>query len=1189
MAESSRSSSKSSDSEKQKASIDLHRQPSLSNSSVSTIIDSDFCPKEDNNNSLVIPANAEKLSDPERWKELPSTPSKPPLKGRFLVPDPSPVPTVSDTESMVTAPERCSPYVPRRGEHVQRPPVWKLYDQDLVRPPKLNRASIIASIKEKENAPLKNVKGKRTPIRKNRSQRPDRDWLKKKSSFDLMSLPIENQPPLIVRMMQHDGSPPLAHDSSETQPLDKQSQQPDPPMTAHAEGSPEANEGQTATPSASGTGINTPQGGTAGSQSPETEACETPHHECLAQDPPTSNQRPRRPTIDEALQNAGRSLNDWSRNLIQAGETHPTHEVPPENIRHDVVTDSQESHDEQHNPPELEHAPTVAASPHEATQSQDAASAPDQQQAETTDDERLAVRSEPEDFDNDIQIYQDYRAQSHIAQLSRELLHQEEEGVHLNVIDELALHAPLIGRSIDWQRNWDRIRFGNDPELDEEGRAEWNRDWPLREARIWLGFQANFFRRRGSQDLLAQRDAADEFVRYCNGWYIGVRARARARANETAVGETDAQADGEGETWTEAMRNTDPTDSQIVPVGDTDPAARQNVPFGPESRPTLLQRLRRPFYSLRRRQRRSLFDKSTSVDANPSEASYSRSFSSSFNKFIKGNTRSATEPAKKQTKRPRVRSSHFKEHLHRNRDDDRAAQDSAQMEATTPEALHQSLQQTRAVPSLGVSPPDTSPSAVPSKRLDKPLPEMPEQEQNEQNPAPLLGWRPSVPPEGVSHPLTALERERRGLQGLGQSTGSLGPFAASVGARSEPVANTSAPRPTSCSGATSSSIFNSQLRPRSRGQPDGKKKVSIGDAKVVGTSASVPVEEDEEDEEGCTPLKRTASRRPSNPFRDTPHPSDLPIFSEYSRSSPRGDRDATSTRIPSSEYSQEETLNVTSPSQPSEPPRTTTPNTQERPNTSEISEPQRPYTPSGRTVPILSQINAKPYKINRDEIVEIEPTPNCPPGQGGRARTGQQVLQSMANHDIRARKERERQRAALPPFNTDDGAPPVLQAQVQRDRSRLSVNEMGDMPTSDAAAAAKESPPGTGILSPPGGSVSLDLATSRDPLIESSDGKGKEKKTKKPWELSSGHSIFTKRLSSLVSKGDKDKDKNKENKQKKKFDGEGYDEEGYDKNGYNRKGYDREGYDRRGKDKDGYDREGRHGPYEGMGKRAGGW
>ena len=121
MAESSRSSSRSSDSEKQKAFIDLHRQSSLSNSSVSTIIDSDFCPKEDNNNSLVIPANAEKLSDPERWKELPSTPSKPPLKGRFLVPDPSPAPTVSDTESMITAPERCSPYVLRRGEHVQRP------------------------------------------------------------------------------------------------------------------------------------------------------------------------------------------------------------------------------------------------------------------------------------------------------------------------------------------------------------------------------------------------------------------------------------------------------------------------------------------------------------------------------------------------------------------------------------------------------------------------------------------------------------------------------------------------------------------------------------------------------------------------------------------------------------------------------------------------------------------------------------------------------------------------------------------------------------------------------------------------------------------------------------------------------------------------------------------------------------
>ena len=1067
-----------------------------------------------------------------------------------------------------------------------------------MRPPKLNRASIITSIKGKENAPLKNAKGKRTPIRKNRNQRPDRDWLRKKSSFDLMSLTAENQPPLTVRTMQHDGSPPLVHDPSEAQQSDKQSQQSDATMTGHVEGSSEAHEGRTATPSASGTGINTPQEGTAGSQSPQTEACETPHHECLAQDPPTANQRPRRPTIDEALQNAGQSLTNWSRTLTQTEETHPIDGVAPENLRHDIVADSQESHDEQHNPPEFEHAPAVAANPDEATQSQNAVPAPDQQQAETTDEARLVVRSESEGFDNDTQIYQGYQAQSHIAQLSRELLHQEEEGVHLNVIDELALHAPLIGTSVDWQRNWDRIRFGNDPELDEEGRAEWNRDWPLREARIWLGFQANFFRRRGSQDLLAQRDAADEFVRYCNGWYNGVRARARARANETAIGENDAEANGHGETWTEAMRNTDPTDSQIVPLGDTDPADCQNVPSGPETRPTLLQRLRRPFYSWRRRQRRSLFEKSTSVDANPSEASYSRSFSSSFNKFVKGNTRSATEPAKKQTKRPRVRSSHFREHLYRHRDDDRAGQDSAQMEATTPEALRQSLhdsQQSKAKSSMGTPPPDTSSSAIPSESLDKPLPEVPEKGQNEQHPAPLLGWRPSVPQEGVSHPLTARERERRGLQGPGQSTGSLGSVAASVGARSDPVPNTSAPRPTSCPGATSSTIFNPELRPRSRGQGDMKKKVSIGDAKVVGTSASVPVKENEEDEDGCTPLKRTASRRPSNPFRDTQHPSELPIFSEYSRSSPRGDRDAISTRAPSSEYSQvatEETQNVTSTPQPSEPPRTTTPGLQERRNVSETSEPQRPYTPSGRTVPILSQINAKPYKINRDEIVEIEPTPNCPPGQGGRARTGEQVLQSIANHDIRARQERERQRAALPSINVEDGAPPVLQAQVQRNRSRLSVNEMGDMPTSDAAAAMNP-PPGQGALSPPGGSVSLDLATSRDPLIGSSDGKDKEKekRKKKPWETdpgSLGTGIFKTRLGFLVGKGDKDKEK--ENKpEKKKFDKDGYDEEGFDKNGYNRKGYDREGYDRRGKDKDGYDREGRHGPYEGMGKRAGGW
>ena len=33
-----------------------------------------------------------------------------------------------------------------------------------------------------------------------------------------------------------------------------------------------------------------------------------------------------------------------------------------------------------------------------------------------------------------------------------------------------------------------------------------------------LVFRLIIFRRVGSQDLLAQRNAADEFVRYCNNW-----------------------------------------------------------------------------------------------------------------------------------------------------------------------------------------------------------------------------------------------------------------------------------------------------------------------------------------------------------------------------------------------------------------------------------------------------------------------------------------------------------------------------------------------------------------------------------------------------------------------------------------------------------------------------------------------
>ncbi|MCJ1467414.1 hypothetical protein MMC07_006038 [Pseudocyphellaria aurata] len=78
------------------------------------------------------PPSTEKSFE-SKWKPLVGTPSKPPIPENILVPDPSPVRTISDTAStIVPAPSTPSSFVHQRrqGEYVPRPPVWTICNMD---------------------------------------------------------------------------------------------------------------------------------------------------------------------------------------------------------------------------------------------------------------------------------------------------------------------------------------------------------------------------------------------------------------------------------------------------------------------------------------------------------------------------------------------------------------------------------------------------------------------------------------------------------------------------------------------------------------------------------------------------------------------------------------------------------------------------------------------------------------------------------------------------------------------------------------------------------------------------------------------------------------------------------------------------------------------------------------------------
>ena len=80
--------------------------------------------------TLTTDASEEQQNDP-RWKPLVGTPSKPPVPGNILVPDPSPARDAADDGSpctLVSSTPGSFIHRRRQGEYVPRPPVWKIYN-----------------------------------------------------------------------------------------------------------------------------------------------------------------------------------------------------------------------------------------------------------------------------------------------------------------------------------------------------------------------------------------------------------------------------------------------------------------------------------------------------------------------------------------------------------------------------------------------------------------------------------------------------------------------------------------------------------------------------------------------------------------------------------------------------------------------------------------------------------------------------------------------------------------------------------------------------------------------------------------------------------------------------------------------------------------------------------------------------
>ena len=430
MGDARRSSGETSGSCEREGSNDLYSQGDSSTSSFSTIIDPEYYPKEDNGNSLVIPATSEKLPDPGRWRRLESTPSKSPLKGRFMIPDPSPAPSTSDTDSVFTAKESPSSFSQsrRRGEHVARPPIWKLFDPTLARQPKLARAWPLALTAGKENSPLQDSSRKKIASSDLRTRCSSLEWLVDGYLSDDPRFGVGHRTPLIVNMMAEE-DPANPNQESPGKLLPAKAYKGDEARRSRiGQGSSEAQNDATATPSVCRSGTNTDQQGTVESQIPLTRPSDTPSDGAeVRESDPVHGQRG---TIDDGLPRLRQHWTDFikgeeyqrrqseanydrlSEQSLYNDNTEgqaPQEQVQQAQLQTVLSNESGNPLDQQYNGPHQDHGP-------EASQ----------------DLERSQGVERVQDFNKDSRAYRGLKVQQELRNLIHQPLLEEQRGDHVD-------------------------------------------------------------------------------------------------------------------------------------------------------------------------------------------------------------------------------------------------------------------------------------------------------------------------------------------------------------------------------------------------------------------------------------------------------------------------------------------------------------------------------------------------------------------------------------------------------------------------------------------------------------------------------------------------------------------------------------------------------------------------------------
>ena len=809
---------------------------------VAPVGDNGVCPKEDNGNSVYFPASAEMLDDPGRWNRLEITPSKTPLKDQYLVPDPSPILNSSDTDSMETAEEHISPFVrqKRRGEHVTRPPVWKLYDKDLKQPPKLAKASRSVLAPGKENAPIRGGKLKKVSVDEPFDHGFGLAWLRKDPARDHSPFITAYQPALTVYMGgQGESSQPLQRvEDSSSEHLPAKAYCPKVSSRAQPnEGIVEAQDGSTATPSAQQTGANTAGEGTATSHTPVTGPSETPCDPASTQEPASKHpvaggpvpltDRRRPSTTDQIIEQTERRLAspELAEELRLRDHSGATDDPIPQNLEdlpslaqtRMLVEDEQSFERARHN---LNNVTTNQDEQRPDAGINNAQDVPHgEQHLDSGSNFGLG-----EGFDEDSRAYQGFLAQARLLQLSPYAQPGETETIPHAPVSPFAL-GTTVGLDDGPARDVImHIMDGDDPELDEQAREVLARENPFRHRFLYDNYAATYY-----SDWPVTDDSGeplvpiDAYVKMACRWYAGIRDASRAR---NAAAAARARPEHAEEAWHETIHKVEPTDEQTVPTG----GEREAGPVASGDRPAasaeqgVLRRLR----GIGRRDRAQTpairplsADADAHGDAEAKRRKEKKLMKKSIHYLRKRLGVGATEPSRGAKKtRPRVYSSHFREDF-----------DSEDVYRSSREDPLQPQRTSRR--DIGEAPEEIRQEG---DRVAAGIP-------------PANAAARILPEESYGHPLPSLSRNRGSLfdQPLPTSPESQADIFAQP-----PLSSLETPR--NASGQSSNII-----PPR-----------DVGPLIDLGP----------EDGDGLVPLQRTPSRRPSDRPTDGKHPSELPFSSD---------------------------------------------------------------------------------------------------------------------------------------------------------------------------------------------------------------------------------------------------------------------------------------------------------------------